>query len=125
VFRVPDQLDQLHQTLELRLVLLHVHAPTIQDDDGQMMTVRINILILTDKQFLSWKGCIFFYRLRFGGSETMLCADGIGWGQFLRGSACGWRKREQSDAVNGYTYCIVGSRRPSLDCWVEGGTVLR
>jgi hypothetical protein len=47
VFGVPDQLDQLHQTLELRLVLLHVHAPTIKDGDGQMMTVRINILILT------------------------------------------------------------------------------
>jgi hypothetical protein len=43
---VPDQLDQLHQPLELRLVLLHVHAPTIKDGDGQMMTVRKNILTL-------------------------------------------------------------------------------
>jgi hypothetical protein len=40
---VPDKLNQLHQKHELRLGLLHVHAPTIQDGDGQMMTVRKNI----------------------------------------------------------------------------------
>ena len=60
MFRFPDQLDQLHQTLELRPFLLHVHAPTIQDDDGQMMTVRKYMLIMTDMQCLSCKGCISF-----------------------------------------------------------------
>ncbi len=47
MLRISEQLDHLHQKIELRLVLLHVHAPTIKDGDGQMMTVRINILILT------------------------------------------------------------------------------
>jgi len=32
----------------------------------------------------------------------MLCADGVGWGQFLHGSADGGLGREKKDAVNGY-----------------------
>ena len=39
----------------------------------------------------------------------MLCADGVGWGQFLHGSADGGLGREKKDAVNGYELLIHGN----------------
>ena len=46
----------------------------------------------------------------------MLCADGVGWGQFLHGSADGGLGREKKDAVNGYA-------KQSLILWIAGVAV--